>query len=354
MKRKFLLLIFPILFLFSVIPVYADWTQVSKSGDWSICERTHWEQNDVEASSGKAIWEISISNFSGYYATVNFTELYTRRLKWWWERASKTVNIYWNFTSLNSGNQLLLMAGFWDYQRIWGLEFGRKVMGATGWNCKLDELTTYAAYGYDCYPAFVEIWVYKNSSEGKIYAKLLLYDPDVPDPYDLAVDDYFEISSEDFKDVKLTLIIEHEGCGVFKGGLSDTIYIEEESWNPTIPSGKIKWVTSNWFWDFVDGTKRFLSKTLPGYVMNYINVAGQWANFFLELIVLIGYSALQFLPFFPIIFLFWLLDAGLTSIVTGDFRIVGDAVMTIYNTLRGIVQAIINIGETIWSIIKFW
>ena len=144
----------------------------------------------------------------------------------------------------------------------------------------------------------------------------------------------------------------HGGCGYFKGGLSDTIY--QESWTLGVPEGVIKWVTSNWFWDFVDGTKRFLSKTLPGYVMDLINTAGQWASFFLNIIVIIGYTAIQFLPLFPIIFVLWLIDVVITSAVTGDFRIIGDAVMGLYNTLRGVVQAVINFAETIWSIIKFW
>ncbi|RLG01276.1 MAG: hypothetical protein DRN49_01655 [Thaumarchaeota archaeon] len=353
MKLKLIIILAWALLIF--IPLVSAWTEKSIEGEWTSISRTYWKMEDLDReTSGKAIWETTIYNFSGYYATVNLTELYTRRLEWWWESSGNEFDIYWNFTSLSSGNKVLLTVGFWEYQRVWGLEWGRYVMGATGFNVGLDRLTTYAKYSYDLFPAFVEIWVYRNVSEGKLYTKLLLYDPDVPDPYDLAVDDYFEIDPADFKDVKLTMWVEHQGIGAIEGGMSDKIYIEEEAWTPEIPEGKIKWVTSNWFWDFIDGTKRFFSKTLPGYVMDFINVATSWAGYFFELLALIGYSAVQFLPIFPFIFLFWLLDAIITSIVEGELQPIGNAVMTIYNTLRGLAQAIVSFGHAIWNLIKFW
>jgi len=352
MKRKLIFFILLLFLLFASVPLcYAEWSEVSIEGDWSICERTYWEQNDVEVSEGTAIWQTHVINFSGYYAIINFTELYTRRLEWWHESASKWVDITFNITCDNSGKFITVRANFWDYQRVWGLEFGRKTGIQIGFCEDINQVAMYPAYSYDLFPSFVEIYVWINETESKIYAKGLLWDPDVPDPYDLGKKS-FDIEPLEFTNVTITQTVTHGDCGYFKGGLSDTIY--QESWTLEVPEGKIKWVTSNWFWDFVDGTKRFLSKTLPGYVMNFINVAGQWANFFLQIIVLIGYSALQFLPLFPIILAFWLLDAGLTSIITGDFRIVGDAVMTIYNTLRGIVQAIINFAHAIWNVIKFW
>ena len=355
MKSKLLCLVFMLLFLSIFTRVYAEWNELYIEGDWSICERIYWKQDDLNIETkGKASWEITIANFSGYYATVNLTELSTKRLQWWWESSGNEIDIYWNFTSLSSGNKILINVGFWTYQRVWGLESGRYVMGATGFNVELDRLTTYDRYSYDLFPAFVEIWVYRNVSEGKIYTKVLLYDPDVPEPYDLAVDDYFEIESSDFKDVKLTMWVEHQGIGAIEGGMSDTIYTEEQNWQPKIPEGKIKWVTSNWFWDFIDGTKRFFGKILPGYISEFINIATNWAGTFLSLLTLIGYSALQFLPFFPIIFIFWLLDAIITSVNEGNFQPIGNAMMTIYNTLRGIISTIVSIAHTVWNIIKFW
>jgi len=352
MKKSFLLLIILVLLMLYVFPVYAaEWNEVSVQGDWSICERTHWEQNDVEVSEGTAIWQTQVTNFSGYYTVINFTELYTRRLQWWHERASKWVDITFNITCDDSGKFITVKANFWDYQRMWGLEFGRKVGIQIGFCEDINQVAMYPSYSYDCSPSYVEIYVWINTTESKIHAKGLLWDPDVPDPYDLGGKS-FDIEPLEFANVTITQIVEHGDCGVFKGGLSDSIY--QQSWTIEVPEGKIKWVTSNWFWDFIDGTKRFLSKTLPGFIMNYINVAGQWASFFLDIIVVLGHSALQFLPIFPIIFLFWLLDATITSVVTGDFRIIGDAVMTIYNTLRGVVQAIINFAQAIWNVIKFW
>jgi len=351
MKKSFLIiLLLPMLSL--AYPVSAtDWNKIESSGDWDVCERTHWEQNDVEVSEGTATWKTQVINFSGYYAVINFTELYTRRLQWWHESASKWVDITFNITSDNSGRFITVRANFWDYQRMWGLEFGRKTGIQIGFCEDINQVAMYPAYSYDLSPAFVEIYVWINETESKIYAKGLLWDPDVPDPYDLGKKS-FDIEPLEFTNVTITQTVRHGDCGYFKGGLSDTIY--QESWTLEVPEGVIKWVTSNWFWDFVDGTKRFLSKTLPGYVMDLINTAGQWASFFLEIIVVIGYTAIQFLPLFPIIFVLWLIDVAVTSVVTGDFRIVGDAVMGLYNTLRGIVQAVINFAETIWSIIKFW
>ena len=348
MKKGFLLLILPILFLFFVTPVCADWSQVSIEGDWSVCERTHWEQNDVEVSEGTARWEISIQNFSGYKAIINFTELYTRRLEWWWESAAKYVDIYFKFRSNLTGNYITIWVGFKDYQYRWGLFGGRKVGVLCEWNGTLDG---YYITDYNLNPSYVEVYLTFNGTKN-ILITAFLYEPSKTEPYLLMKYDY-DILENEFWNITLTQTVKHRECGFFKGFLYDQIYGNWET--PSLPeSALLPYYEANPIWQFVDAVKYTFGTVLPGAVMNLINLAGSWASFFTDLIVLVGQSAIQFFPFFPLIFLFWLLDAIITSVYVGNLQPVGNAVMTIYNTLRGVVSAIVSIAETIWSIIKFW
>lgn len=60
------------------------------------------------------------------------------------------------------------------------------------------------------------------------------------------------------------------------------------------------------------------------------------------------------LPFLPLILVFWVLDAIITSVTTGNLQPIGNVFLSIYDFIRGVVQTIANIVSTIWDYVTFW
>jgi hypothetical protein len=81
---------------------------------------------------------------------------------------------------------------------------------------------------------------------------------------------------------------------------------------------------------------------------------GQWFGWLNTFIVFLFKALKMAFPIIPIIVLFWFLDAVGTSIAYGDWHPIGDVFFTLFDFIRGIIQTIVNIAQTIWSIIKWW
>jgi len=353
MKRNFLLLIFPILFLFSVIPVYADWTQVSKSGDWSVCERTHWEQTDIEDSQGVASWQTTIENFTGYYAKIDIYEIATYKLAWWHFAYWKYLYLTWDFTS-DLSNTITVTIRIGAQASWWGLLYGTSVLvSEIKWNGEsFGEINPGKEGVYP--PRFVEFYLWADKENSTVTGKVYFWIPENSNPYLLGSFEHEITSDEFYNSTLIDFQVRHEGSGIFNAEMKDTIKTQGE-WGYTFPTPIEETPAFNQIWNnFWYTVGEWFGKALPGWAQNFIATLRGYADFFISLIVLIGQSALQFFPFFPLIFLFWLLDAIITSVAEGNLQPVGNAVMTIYNTLRGIVGVIANIAETLWSIIKFW
>ena len=63
---------------------------------------------------------------------------------------------------------------------------------------------------------------------------------------------------------------------------------------------------------------------------------------------------IQFLPYAPLLLLFWIVDAGITSVATGSFSPIGVCVATIWSVMSQLVNAIVSIAQTIYDFIHFW
>ena len=345
-----LLLTFPI----NVQAQDIEWIEISKEGYWNTCERVHWEKNDPIIAEGTAVWQTSVFNFTGYEAIINFTEFYSARSHWWDEWSWQQFHITFKFQSTQTGRYVLFWVGLRDYQWRWGL-FSERKAGALSF---LNETHDWEWFGnghnfdvdYGLNPDYLKIILTFNGSSTIITAAYIY--PHGKEPPLLFLKREFHINPNEFLNITITQTVYHTGHGGFKGYLYDQIYGNWEI--PQLPPSKIWIIEKNPFLKFTEGVKYFFGKLLPGWITGIVDTARSWGAFFVDLLVLLGSAVIQFFPFFPLIFLFWLFDAILTSIIEGNLQPIGNAVMTIYNTVRGIVTAIVNLAQTIWSIIKFW
>ena len=342
MKRKLVFFI-PLLFLlFASVPLcHAEWSLISKSGEWDICERTEWAKFNAVSNEGEASWSIDVNNFNGYYGVLNFTELYVYR-EWWHFWDAQHFDIEFKFQSRTSGDSATISLNFKDYQTFWGAAYDRKV---NIWLQINEQYEHFGEYPYSLDPEYFEIYFTFNSSS--VVLGVFLYQTKSPIPVKCELETVGVASN--FQNITITINAHHYGVGHFHGFLTDNI----SETPPELPSQYRALRETLGLGDFVE-TIIGVAGQVPATIMNIINIIKDYGDWFLSGLCILGNIAVQIFPFFPYICLFWFLDAILTSVTEGNLQPIGNAVMTIYNTIRGIVAAIANIAETVWDIIKFW
>jgi len=348
-----------LLFFSVIISVSASWIKDYESGDWSICTLTSWEDISGQGRNGKAQWHQTVQNFSGIRLRINFTELYTFRSLWWHESASKSFDLWLNITDEDAENNIYACFDFWDWQRMWGGQWGRNIGSGfeVNWS-KGYEGIGFMSKRYDLFPSYVDVMIWINRTDNRMYAYSYLYDPDLPKPvlldYIYSWDekgDGVPIGSNAFENVTVTFYMTHNGNGRFKGGMSLELHADEV-YSPEQPE-TLKGVERD-IWGFIDGLKRLIEGVLPDWLSDWLVSLGAWFQWFFATLGNVWAIVISFMPFFPLIVIFYVMDAGMTSIMTGSFEPIGLCVMTIYNTLRGVIEAIVVIIQTIYDFIHFW
>jgi len=342
MKRKLVFFI-PLLFLlFASVPLcYAEWSLISKSGEWDICERTEWAKFNAVSNEGEATWSIDVDDFNGYYGVLNFTDLYVYR-EWWHFWDAQHFDIEFKFQSRTSGDSATVSLNFKDYQTFWGAAYDRKV---NIWLQINDQYENFGEYPYSLNPEYFEIYFTPNASS--VVLGVFLYQEKSNIPVKCNLESVG--SALNFENITITIYVHHYGVGYFHGYLKDNIC----SSPPELPSEYRKLKETIGLGDFVD-TIIGIAGQVPKSIMNIINIIKDYGEWFLSGLFIFGNIVVQFFPLLPYICLFWFLDAIITSIQEGNLQPLGNAVMTIYNIVRGIVEAIATIAETVWNIIKFW
>ncbi len=152
---------------------------------------------------------------------------------------------------------------------------------------------------------------YQNVTEGalKTFAETLTVDPSV------------------WNDPELVLYAGHDGSGTFQCAYGD-VYIGaiteiEDQAPPSLNPNPFQWI-------------------MDGF------------NFIYSLAVIVGTFAGQFLPILPFIFLFYLLDVIISSVMAGNVKLIGDFALKIWGFLRELWDTLVNFGRLIWDTITFW
>jgi len=340
LKRKTLFFIFLMLFIFATPLTYA-WTQESQTGDWDICERTHFKAG---SGDGSAQWNTTVSNFTGYYAKINFSDLYVIR-DWWDESEYKIIDIKLKFEG--NGSSFWIWFMFYDYQGLWGAYYGRKVsfdaqVNLTDWD---SGDWTMLLHDYSLNHN-VEFYFVLNNSHVSLYAFDYIEGYTKPkkiEPYPNG----FNVSDSWGTNVNITMIIDHSGYGHFEGFYSDEIkaisYLPESA---TFAERTI--------WDFINFITDTWNKIIPKAFRDWIDSLGSYFSFFINMLAIVWNGIVLSVHFFPFIILFWFIDAIMTSVYDGNLQPIGKAFMTIYDFGRGLISTIVNIIHTIYDFIHFW
>lgn len=334
LKRK-LAVALPILFILfaSLATVKADWTLEEQTGEWDICQVTHtafagW-------ADGNVTWQTTNSSFQGFTIKLNITEWDTWRE--WWQYG--TIQDYYVHVIISNGTQsvgAVLKIHGWTglFGAVKGVAYYANAK-LTNSIAELDKDLDYA-------------WIY-TAAEIKRASIVIYPNGDVlfvvVDRNQTYGGTYFGLGF-DFtgQSVTVTLNYYHGGQGSFE--IYNTIL-----WTPEAPPGYTPYPEGKAWWEAV-------WESIQGFFAGIADwcsyIYGGLAFFWSLIVVPIVTNIPTLLAVLPIIVIFWFLDAIVTSIQKGDLQPIGNAVMTVIDFLRGLIQTIVNIAQTIWNIIKFW
>ena len=349
MKRKIMVSIPILCLLASIGSVFADWSQDYQTGDWNICERTHWKKLDA-VSSGEAGWHNTVNDFTGYRATINVTEIYTRRREWWHESATEAVSVFFNFTDASGVSWFYIKVYMYDYQKMWGGQWGKDVWGFCEANASDYEHIHKFQHSDDLahYPdGYVEVLLYKEADGVRI--KVFNYNVHYQRPQQLT-SYYWGVNASWFDEVILTIDVVHEGSGRFDMKLADEIHTTV--WTPDIPEKRPP--QEQLFWGFAEGLRQVLADVLPDWMWDWIGTITAWGNWFWENAGNFFSILKTVIPYLPLIIVFYVLDVGISAVMTGNFKLMGQMVFSFWQVFSGTVQVIISALHTIYSFIHFW
>jgi hypothetical protein len=331
--------------MMAIFPVFAEFEQTSQTGSWEICERTHWKENLTD-TIGFAEWNNkTMVNFTGYYATIRFSELTTAGTGFWfWENYAETnVYVFLNFTG-STGTQIMLKFDFLKRLDLWGVLGKLQVLSyatenGTHYNFMGDTLSL---VGY------TEVYVYKNG--GNLTLTVYNYQTTLENAKKLT-EVTFNVGEAWFNEVSFDMTVSHDGMHPYKFDG----YLENEDFNYTIGTLPTeKGLAENIFDVFVRGLINSIG-VIPQWLKSITDMMFGWLTWLFSItggiLVSIVHTAI---PFLPLLLIFYVLDAGITSVYTGSITPIGNCFLTLYNFTVTVISAIVAITGTIYDFIHFW
>ena len=312
MKKMVFVLVFFLIFSIFTLNVDAEWNQTLKEGNWQTCELNTFVA-DAQRESGKASWTYqNISDFSGFEVIINIDAFEAHRDSW-----SFKEYIVFDFIYIISGeghDPIGIAIELEEVKTWFGAYVTRTLYPYLG--NPTDEWTPmHWAAAYTRIDVSlnnpIKMWVY-ITSENKL--RCIIHSGDLL-AFDKEWDYPFGNQSIDIK-----FNVYYEGYGAF--GLRHNIDIKTGTYVSVIPPAKMQpedWLSSWW-------------KTVTEY-LGFI-VTGLQLTFGM---------ALSFVPIFPVILLFWLIDAICTSAYYSNLHPIGVCFTKIYELVRGLISTLVNI-----------
>jgi hypothetical protein len=335
---------------FTLYPINWTWTNLFTTGKWDTCDRSTFKATQG-MDSGAAAWKYPhIANFSGYEATFNFSALSNEGVNWWDVQTLKGVTFNWNISNIfvsiaaedvknfggawnnywvyygSSTNNSAFTADWWNW---WAIHYQRD-----HWDLNYD---TFKLYVFMPNPTTVTVEIYKDKGINGI-TQLSTQNYTVPADWASYVD--------------ITMIVNHDGAGRFTGSFSDTI--KTGAYTPDLPGSYDVPGGENYFVNFISNLFQGVTKLLPKWLSDYVSQFSSWGSWILLMLSAGASLIIAALPYAPLIFLFYLLDAGITSVYQGSFTPVGEFLTMIFHVASTFIQVLVTIANTIYNFIHFW
>lgn len=350
MKRNIrILFIFFLIFMFSMPSAFADWIPLQDPyGSWQVCERTVWKTVSGD-NSGNMSWQITVENFTGYHAEYQAYEMSNFRTVWWYEAGGKTLEYNLHFQV--ESTVIDVWVNFVSYQYLWGLIYKNVYRVGMSANGSLVSGGT-KEYVIGSQPEWVELEIYFNNS--RFYVQLNHVVGSYRHWTHFLADEHgvrgIPVSAS-MVNITLTQTVRHYGSGYIYVGMTDQFH-QNTPYTPTLPSTGES--LQHDIWGFLSDLQNALGKILPQWLKDWLNNFASWFSWLTGILAIAWNAVVMSFKFIPAIILFWLVDAIGTSVYNGDLHPIGACFMAIYDFIRGVIQTLVNIANTIYDIITFW
>jgi len=317
-------------------PSGGEWTLTGISGNWSystdplLLSAEGWNYEPAFANFTHGHLNTTLSDGEGFQ--INFTvSIQGDRREWWWIEGTK--RFYFSFGLHGTGGATYSLFYIAHEQGIAMTTSEAKVGSQLQYNVGKpwpglqvgETVDTTAALWYI---QFIRL----NSTTLKvIYATNLLSGNEayqnITEGALATINETLTVDPSVWNDPELVLYAGHDGSGTFQCSYGD-VYVGaitelSDQTPPNLNPNPFQWITDGF-------------------------------NFIYSLVVIVGAFAGHFLPILPFIFLFYLLDVIISSVMAGNVKLIGDFALKIWGFLRELWDTLVNFGRLIWDTITFW
>ena len=334
-----------------VSPVFAGWVKTDQVGEWEIVSDTYWESGDGDELK-HFTYEYDPVDITASWSFAVYSYVYVQGLEWWqYVFGSNTVKQNIVFSMVKGSDEVRIRLEH-KAVRTWA------TLGLSSFN-----LWIYKKVGGDWEKIFhaqnipVEVWkkqeyafrfyFFKQSDTVCRFVLVALTDRDS----DMRVGDEvvvdFSVSAEFWTDLRLEQYVEKSGKGNVKGWKDGESFSKNET-------SETEADTNYWLWNIFRALTTPLYDVLPDWLQDFVDVMTGFFSPVYDLLVSGWSIALGLIPFLPIVFICWLVDAGVASVSEGSFRPIGYCWSTILNTVQVAGQWIVAIAHALYDVITFW
>lgn len=340
--------------------ISTDWNLTSAEGVWDEWNRTSWHVwNQEDQQYGNMTYQRFINDFSGYHATINFSDFTMGKGAWWWLDSEK--RFYFALQLQGSANFCLrFWVRFSEGTNTFGILRDRMVWAGAYANFSehaniayeniFNQPTNAEGTYFDTWTGmsnYLDFYVWKVDNNSVSY-QINMVKSSESLPVKLAAGSVGGISSAWFTTVRVYEFFKHEGLGSIRGGMVD-------EFTSSGFSGETTDKRSIGFWQQLSHDLfSIASSVLPSWLTDYISQFASWGGYILGFLSIVWGIIMSVAPYLPFILLFWVLDAALTSVNQGSFTPLGTCIMTIYDWGTQLIHVLVAIGNAIYSFIKFW
>ena len=342
MKLKNLVVIPIIVSLIVNVNIASAWVLVDQSGEWEIAQHDHFKSSTSNLV-GKAtlVFEQTYENFSYWECELKYTNLAEGGF-WMFGRDVKAKTVL----TLTDGNHTIKITYFgmgtkwffaWGYYRNYLIdaEVDGKVILTKEWDYVTGE------------PYYLHFWIFENDqNQTEIHVQAWQGDEVVSGAS--ATLDYL------FDTVTLRQEVTKSGKGWIEGVKPLEVISSEVPSELAIPVPPEEMPIQERIWYRMKRLAEQILETLPEPMRNFLEGLGEAFGYIHDTFSLMLNVVIAFAPMFPILYAMYLIGVVIKCVNQGSIEPLYDHLISIYNILATLWNAMINAIRLLWSVLKFW
>lgn len=330
----------------------AAWSNSQTSGTWTVKSDTVWDSGDMTGGEKSFTYTQTIGNFTSWVFAL-YESIYVRGLEWWeYFLGTNYMDQYVYFNLTKGADAVSVRYHHWG-QRSWagfgvGVHYVVEIHNEDSgeWDelfyAEDNPIELLKKHEY----AFRFYFVRLSSTSLKVSIVPLTgrgADERVGDQ----IDKTFSVSDGFMTNTVLTQYVYVYGEGRAYG------WKDGENFSETTPD-ETQASETYWLQNIFEALTRPIFELMPEWMQAFSLQISSFLAPLVGLLTVMWGAFLSFLPYFPYVFLFWLVDAGVASMQARSIVPLGVAATTIFGVVQQIGDLLVSIGSFLRDLIEFW